>query len=302
MKRIINIISLLVLSAGLYGQSLPFLNISSDPYSYSMGGNTLTLEPTAYSVTSNASAMALSENVLSASATYMAWQPNVLNNQMLGVAGYYRADKLAVGISGKYYTHTPYDITDDNGYVSGMFTPVEMSADVAVAYRLFGGLSVGANVRYITSSMTETNAGNAVSADISVSYKLKNIKVAVAVTNIGSEVDYGYGPYKLPSMAKAGAGYTHSINKNNSVSIHVEGDYLLNKSAFMAALGAEYSFKKLLSLRVGYHYGDNNSIPSYASAGLGINILGINVSGAYVLGFNNSPINGSYMLSLGYSF
>ena len=70
MKRIINIISLLVLSAGLYGQSLPFLNISSDPYSYSMGGNTLTLEPTAYSVTSNASAMALSENVLSASATY----------------------------------------------------------------------------------------------------------------------------------------------------------------------------------------------------------------------------------------
>ena len=300
MKKIISIIALLIIGINVFGQSVPFLNISSDPYTYSMGGTALTLDANAFTVTSNASAMSYTDKMVYVAASYAAWQPNLLNNQILGVSGFYKTGNLAVGISGKYYTHTPYDITDNLGYISSMYTPVEMSAEAAASYEVFGGLSVGANVRFLSSALTEENKATSVAADISVSYRLKGLRASVALTNIGGNVDYGFGPHKLPSMMKAGVGYVYNVNEKNSLAIHAQADYMLNKGVFMAGVGAEYSFSNLFSARVGYHYGDKTVLPSYASAGLAVKLFGASISGAYILGFNNSPINGSYVLSLGY--
>ena len=302
MKKILLVFVLSFITLGSYAQSLEFLNISSDPYSYSMGGNTLTLDANSFTVTNNASAMVYAEDNMYASVSYMAWQPEILNNNMMGLSGFYRMGKLAVGISGKYYTHTPYDITDNLGFVSEMYTPVELSAEVAAAYKLFLGLSVGANIRYTLSSMIKDGDASAISADISVSYKLKGLMASVAVTNIGSKIDYGYGPYDLPAMAKAGVGYKYGINEKNTLLVSAEADYLIYKGGIMAGVGAEYNYNKMISARVGYHYGDDNAIPSYASAGIGINIFGLSVNGAYIMGFGDSPVNGSYILSLGYDF
>ena len=302
MKKILLVFVLSFIALGSYAQSLEFLNISSDPYSYSMGGNTLTLDANSFTVTNNASAMAYAEDYMYASVSYMAWQPEILNNNMMGLSGFYRMGKLAVGISGKYYTHTPYDITDNLGFVSEMYTPVELSTEVAAAYKLFLGLSVGANIRYTLSSMIKGGDASALSADISVSYKLKGLMASVAVTNIGSKIDYGYGPYDLPAMAKAGVGYKYGINEKNTLLVSAEADYLIYKGGIMAGVGAEYNYDKMISARVGYHYGDDNAIPSYASAGIGINIFGLSVNGAYIMGFGDSPLNGSYILSLGYDF
>ena len=302
MKKILLVFVLSFIALGSFAQSLEFLNISSDPYSYSMGGNTLTLDANSFTVTNNASAMAYAEDNMYASVSYMAWQPEILNNNMMGLSGFYRMGKLAVGISGKYYTHTPYDITDNLGFVSEMYTPVELSTEVAAAYKLFLGLSVGANIRYTLSSMIKDGDASAISADISVSYKLKGLMASVAVTNIGSKIDYGYGPYDLPAMAKAGVGYKYGINEKNTLLVSAEADYLIYKGGIMAGVGAEYNYNKMISARVGYHYGDDNAIPSYASAGIGINIFGVSVNGAYIMGFGDSPVNGSYILSLGYDF
>ena len=302
MKKILLILVLSFIALGSYAQSLEFLNISSDPYSYSMGGNTLTLDANSFTVTNNASAMAYAEDNMYASVSYMAWQPEILNNNMMGLSGFYRMGKLAVGISGKYYTHTPYDITDNLGFVSEIYTSVELSAEVAAAYKLFLGLSVGANIRYTLSSMIKDGDASAISADISVSYKLKGLMASVAVTNIGSKIDYGYGPYDLPAMAKAGVGYKYGINEKNTLLVSAEANYLIYKGGIMAGVGAEYNYNKMISARVGYHYGDDNAIPSYASAGIGINIFGVTVNGAYIMGFGDSPLNGSYILSLGYDF
>ena len=302
MKKILLILVLSFIALGSYAQSLEFLNISSDPYSYSMGGNTLTLDANSFTVTNNASAMAYAEDNMYASVSYMAWQPEILNNNMMGLSGFYRMGKLAVGISGKYYTHTPYDITDNLGFVSEIYTSVELSAEVAAAYKLCLGLSVGANIRYTLSSMIKDGDASAISADISVSYKLKGLMASVAVTNIGSKIDYGYGPYDLPAMAKAGVGYKYGINEKNTLLVSAEANYLIYKGGIMAGVGAEYNYNKMISARVGYHYGDDNAIPSYASAGIGINIFGVTVNGAYIMGFGDSPLNGSYILSLGYDF
>jgi hypothetical protein len=302
MKKILLTIALVFTVIGSYAQSLEFLNISSDPYSYSMGGNTLTLDANSFTVTNNASAMAYAEDNMYAAVSYMAWQPEILNNNVMGLSGFYRLGKLAVGVSGKYYTHTPYDITDNTGFISESYTPTELSAEVAAAYKLFLGLSVGANVRYTVSSMIKDKDASAISADISVSYKLKGLMASVAVTNIGAKIDYGYGPYNLPAMAKAGVGYKYGIDEKSSLLVSAEADYLIYSGGIMAGVGAEYNYNKMVSARVGYHYGDGKAIPSYASAGLGLNILGISLNAAYILGFSNSPVNGSYIISLGYDF
>ena len=68
MKKILLVLVLSFIALGSYAQSLEFLNISSDPYSYSMGGNTLTLDANSFTVTNNASAMAYAEDNMYASA------------------------------------------------------------------------------------------------------------------------------------------------------------------------------------------------------------------------------------------
>lgn len=289
MKRIATIVATLFFAAQIYGQSLPFLNISSDPVAQSMGGVSLTLATTPMSVSGNASMLVHADGMLGVSASHTLWQPELQGNNLSSVSGYGKiGDKLAVGIAGKYFSYLPYDVVSDVGYISGTFTPVEYSAEAAVAYRIIAGLSVGVNVRYISSSMAEEMSGSAIGADLSATYKLGNLKVAAAVTNIGSDVKYGENPYKLPAMAKVGAGYVLNVAKTHSIGLHVEGDYLLYQSAFMAGIGAEYSFKDLLSVRGGYHLGSNGVVPSYASVGAGVQFAGFALNAFYLIGLHNT--------------
>lgn len=304
MKRIISLLTIALLAFQMYGQSVNFVNISSDPTYFSLGGASLTTDANAFSVNSNASAMALSTDTMAVAASYGMWQPKGLNLGMASVSGYGLIGGVcAVGINGKYMMYKPYDIVEDNGFANGQFTPVEMAVELGVAYKIIEGLSAGVNVRYISSKLAgNNNSGTAVSADVSVSYRLKGLRFALAATNIGTKIDYGYSSYQLPAMAKVGVGYSYAINPKNTISAHLEGDYLLYKSSFMAGLGAEYNYNDMISARVGYHYGNEKAIPSFASAGIGVKIIGITLNAAYVLGFSNSPINGSCFVSLGYEF
>lgn len=302
-SRIFIMIMVLFSAAQLYGQSVEFVNISSDPTYYSLGGASLTADANAFSVTGNASAMALGDQKMAVEASYGIWQPKGINDGVVSISGYgLIIGKFAIGLNGKYMLHKPFDIISDNGTIRDKFTPTDMSIDLAMAYKIINGLSVGVNVRYISSKLYEEASGAAVAADVSISYRLKGLRLAVAATNLGSKINYGYSPYNLPAMAKLGVGYSLDINPKNVISLHAEGDYLLYKKGFMAGIGAEYAYNDMLSARVGYHYGDSKSIPSFASAGIGVKIIGITLNAAYVLGFNNSPVNGSMMFSLGYEF
>lgn len=303
MKKIISLVFIALFTHHVYAQSAQFLNISSDPAYYSMGGAALTMDANAYSVVTNASAMALGDQKMSVAAGYGMWQPKGMNDGIASLSGYgVIAGRFAVGANGKYMLHKPYDIIGADGSIKEQFRPSDMSVELGMAYRIMKGLSVGVNVRYISSTLYEEASGVAIAADVSVSYRLKGLRVALAGTNLGSKIDYGYSPYNLPAMAKLGVGYVYDINKENTVSLHAEGDYLIYKGGFMAGVGAEYKYDDMVAARVGYHYGDKNSIPSYFSAGIGGKILGITLNAAYIVGFNNSPVNGSVMVTLGYEF
>lgn len=303
MKKILSIVAILFAATQIYAQSVPFVNISANPYSNSMGGTTLVLESNPFTVAENASAMTFSESKGSAGVSYNSWQPWMLKNNILGVSGYAKFGKFAVGISGKYNGYSAYDIVSDKGEVTGSFTPNEMSVEAAAGFRFAKNFSAGVNVRYISSKLSEESSGGAIAADVSATFMRKGLMVAVAATNLGTNMDYGNNPFKLPAMVKVGAGYSFGFADIHKLNVNVEGDYLLTKSGIMAGAGLEYSIKDMAKIRAGYHYGGEENIPSYASVGIGVKIIGITLDAAYLFGGGvNAVLNGSFGVALGYSF
>lgn len=305
MKKTVTLIIASLIAISSYGQSaVSFVNISADPVYYSLGGAALTADANAFSVSTNISAVALGDDHMAASASYGSWQPQGVNSSLASISGFgLIGGKLGVGLNAKYMMYPSYSTVTEGGFPAGEFTPEDLSMELGLSYKIIKGLSAGVNVRYIMSKLAKEADGSAVSADISLSYRVAGIRVAAAVTNLGSKIDYGYRPYTLPAMAKLGVGYVYDI-QNSSVGVHLEGDYIIYNGSVMCGLGAEYKFKELVSARVGYHYGSKaaDAILSYFSAGLGVKLLGVTLDAAYLVGMSESPLNNTWMVSLGYRF
>lgn len=305
MKKITVILAAFIFMAvQMNGQSVPFLNVNADPYSHSMGGATLTLGENAFTAVNNASAMALTQYKGYIGASYNSWQPDFQNNSNIGFAGFIKlGQKFSLGLGGKMFGYESYNIVNDKGGISGTYSPKESSFEAAAAYAFSENFAAGVNVRMISSDLGEDASASSVAADISLTYKKDAFKIAAAITNIGGELDYGYGGYKLPSMAKFGANYTFSLAPKHTLALNIEGDLVMEPSAFMAAIGAEYSCNNVFNVRAGYHVGDEVVIPSYGSAGIGIKLGKFNLDAAYLFGGGeNSTLNGSFGASLGFRF
>ena len=74
----------------------------------------------------------------------------------------------------------------------------------------------------------------------------------------------------------------------------------LFSGAFAAGIGAEYSFDKLIFARVGYHYGGESVVPSFASAGFGFHNGMFCLDAAYL--FGSDVLNNSFSVSVGVRF
>ena len=303
MKKLSILAALLFAATQISAQSVPFLNITSDPHAAAMAGNTLTIGENAFTASNNASAMAFSSTKYHIAGSYNTWQPDFMNNQNIGFAAYGKFGKLAVGIGGKMFGYQAYDVINSQGAPNGTFTPKEMAIEGAFAYRISENFSAGINIRSISSKLAKEASASSMGADVTVTYHKENLTVAAAVTNIGGDIDYGSGAtYALPSMAKVGAGYTFDMEKSR-LNLNVEGDLLLDKSEIMAALGAEYAYNNMFKARAGYHMGSDEAIPSYGSVGFGLKFKTINLDAAYIFGGGeNSTLNGSFGLALGLRF
>lgn len=304
MKKITTILAaFLFMAVQMNGQSVPFLNVNADPYSHSMGGATLTLEQNAFTTMNNASAMVFAPNKTYGGLSYNTWQPDYLNNTNIGIATFSKVGKWAWGVSAKSFGYESYNITNDKGGNTGTYSPKESSFDLSGAYTISENFAAGVTLRYISSDLGKDASASSVAADISVTYMKDALKLAAAITNIGGKMDYGYGGYKLPSMAKVGANYSFDIAPEQTLAFNVEGDLVMEPSAFMAAIGAEYSYNKMINVRAGYHLGDEVVIPSYGSVGLGVKVWKLSLDAAYLFGGGeNSTLNGSFGIALGYRF
>ena len=284
MKKISAVIILAALCTGLHAQSVPFMVRGTDPRFMATG---------AVGTENLAATNALSGKKLDAAASYGI----NLSDTATGIAGfngYGNFGKLSVGLYGRYNMCAEYEMFNDRGRSLGAFKPSEMSVGASVAYKITDKLAAGVRASYISSKLSPDAAGSSVGIDVSAAYSNGALTAELAVRNLGQKIKYGDYEYALPSFAVAGVSYG-----TGGFKARAEAGYAFSGS-FMAGLGAEYTFVKIVSLRAGFHYGDDTLVPTYASGGLGVQFAGVRLDATWCQPLGGG--SGAILAGLGYSF
>lgn len=291
---------MLLLPAVATAQALPFVAAETDAASLGKAGADLVETKSISNASfSNAAAIPFSEQKLDVSAGYTMWQPVSSNILNVGAA-FNLKKKFGVAVGFQYGMNPAYDVTNSSGAVTGQFSPSDMHVNVGLAWRFLPFLSLGANVGYATSSLAEGQSYGALAADVFAMAKFGGLKVTAGVANVGTTVkDAAGNEFCIPGSIAVGAGYSKVFGEKNGIDVLVDADYYF--SGWMAvAAGAAYTYNDFVSVRVGYRYGGESPVPSYASVGAGVKLLGIKLDAAYLI--SSSPIGNTLALSLGYTF
>jgi hypothetical protein len=303
MKRYFTgIICFLAFVPGAYSQSVSFLNVPSDVRIAGMGNAGYAL-PVTHATCYNTAALLYADPKMAAAVSYVRWQPEALNSQLVHAAAYIRRNKWGIAAGFRHNTFAAIQKTDEQGNLTGAFSPSEYALDIGFAYKVVDRIGVAVTLRHISSDMGGPSKGAAFAGDVSLLYKQKNLHVGLGCANIGSAIDYGYSAYSLPARIKAGAAYQLSFQDTHHLTGSLDVAYQLpsNYSGMLGSIGAEYSYKHRLALRAGYHAADGQTTgSSYASLGCGAAFWGAELNFAYLLAQASSPVRQTLLISLGW--
>ena len=267
-------------------QALPSLLIPTDCRSLAMGGTRTAQAPAG----------------LDFDAYYALWAPSTSLCNIFG------ADISAMVMPGlsltadiRRYSDRPYEIASGTGAMGETFKPYDFSFSVGAEYCFRNVLLVGLDMRNTNSSIAKDVTGSAVSGDVYAGVVFPRWNVMLAARNIGTAINYGYGDYALPGLI----GLSGGLTPVSGLELAAEADYLFPgdgfSGGFMAGAGAEYSFRDMLFVRAGYHFGGSGgALPDFASFGLGGLLGGFYVDASVLL--LSPTLGGCFMVSLGYCF
>ena len=285
-------------------QALPFTAAETDAASLGTAGANLTQTGSIANASfSNAAAIPFSDAKMDVAAGYTMWQPSAVGSNMINVgAAYNMNQKFGVAVGFLYGMNPAYDITDAGGVVKGQFKPSDIHVNAGLAYRFLPFLSVGASFGYASSTLADGVSYGAFNADVFAMAKFGGLKASAGVKSLGSGVKSSSGAsFALPMAAVAGVGYTAEFGEKNSVDVNVDAEYYIDGAVAVAG-GASYTFAKLATVRAGYRYGGSTVLPSFASVGAGVNLFGVHIDVAYLIGGKDSPMANTLCLSAGWAF
>lgn len=295
-------LSFCVSATALKAQVLPSLLLNQDPASLAMGSAGVSSEADAFALETNVASMSFSEKTMSVKAGFGMWQPAYADLKTVGVAGTYRiSDKIGVGLDFKYLMMPSYSGVTGNGadIRDSEFKPSEYGIAAGFSYAFMDCLSAGLTLRYAGSSLAPEASAKVFAADLGLYFKKNAVSAGLSLNNLGTKAKYSEVAYAQPMLVKLGAGYDLEMG-TSELFFAAQADILF-AGGIMAGVGCEYAFKDMVFARAGYHYGNSaNVIPSYGSAGLGLNIAGVTLDFAYLYG--SKTLANSMCVSLGYSF
>lgn len=301
-KTILTILVSAMMPVMAVAQALPFVAADYDPSTLAKGGAGLTQTSSiAYSAFGNAAAVPFSDINGDFVAGYTLWTPGGIASNVINVAGAYNIkQKIGVAAGFSYGMNPVYDIYDPSGVKKGQFKPSDMQVKVGVAYRFLPILSLGVNLGYASSTLTENSAYGSLDADIFLMARFDGFKVAAGVSDLGNGITSAAGiKYPLPTAGVLGVGYEMNFAEVHSIDAQADAEYYF-AGGFGASLGASYTYHDLVSVRAGYRYGGQSVLPSFVSVGAGIHFAGVRLDIAYLSG--NSTIANTLAVSLGYRF
>lgn len=300
------ILGVLIISPTLLvaqNRSLPILEVNSDARSMAMGNVSLMSTDRNYLYVNPSSIFYNAERYsASVNGTIFPKNDDVSGRLLYGnaSAAWRFADKHAAFIGYRYLGGEKIaSVTDQFGTPGKEIKPLDWSFDIGYSFKINNELSAFATGSFIQSKPADKSA-NAVSFGVGANYrtnvKLGNMQsqlnIAARVLDIGAPIEYdSNNKYDLPTSAQANVDITMPLSDINKLNIAVGSRYFFlptDASMFTVGAGAEYTYNNLVSARMGYHYGENES--SRITLGLGFNIEFISIDAAYSIA-NDTDFN-----------
>ena len=309
-------------SVNIATTAVPFLRISPDARAAGMGDIGVATRPGGGDdVFHNLSKLPFAAASSGVSVNYTPWMHDVVDGVYLAtVSGYHQLDEnQAVGVGFRYFNIGDYAVTDYSGNKLGAAHPRELALDGGYTRKLSSTLSLGLAFRYIHSDLangtvngTSYKAGNALATDVSMSFLKDGFSAGLVLSNLGTKINYTNDATQkssLPTSLGFGLGYTATIEEMNQLTFGVEANHLLNPGSaeeYQGAVGIEYVYDHLLSLRTGYHVGDKaKGDQSFFTAGGGLRFQWAQIDVSYLAGSGNgvtrNPLSNTVRLGLSFA-
>ncbi|WP_455074934.1 PorV/PorQ family protein [Prevotella fusca] len=190
------------------------------------------------------------------------------------------------------------------------YKPYNWTIDFGYTYLIGNGFAAYATGSVIFSHLSKNATGGAFS--VGASYQNSSMNFAgkpaslvldAKVGAIGPKLDYGNGSKtSLPTHFAVGGALAVDVADKHQVAAAVSTRYIFQPSdfkTFMAGGGLEYTYDRMVSVRAGYEYGDNNL--SHFTMGAGFKYHGLRLNGAYML--KTADAGSSYCtIGVGYDF
>lgn len=262
------------------------------------------------SVLDNAALSPFSLNRFSAGVSSQSWMRNVSGG---GMSSYSMSARYTSGKAGTFYLGVrslkmpPFEQTDDYGNViDDSSSPLDMAFEAGYAYRFCGDFSAALTARYLRLYPGYGDAVNAVSFDAGLAWRhkfsgvLEDVAAIAQLKNFGTSPDYGSGRRSLPWLVNAGASAGLLAGKHNrfragaslDISVAPTCGSLSPSRGVSASFGAEYSYRRMVYARGGYHLGNKSAGEQrWASVGLGFRFWHMTLDAALILTPSSSPLH-----------
>lgn len=262
------------------------------------------------SVLDNAALSPFSLNRFSAGVSCQSWMRNVSGG---GMSSYSMSARYTSGKAGTFYLGMrslkmpPFEQTDDYGNViDDSSSPLDMAFEAGYAYRFCRDFSAALTARFLRLDPGCGDAANAVSFDAGLAWRhkfsgvLEDVAAIAQLKNFGTSPDYGSGRRSLPWLVNAGASAGLLAGKHNrfragaslDISVAPTCGSLSPSRGVSASFGAEYSYRRMVYARGGYHLGNKSAGEQrWASVGLGFRFWHMTLDAALILTPSSSPLH-----------
>lgn len=269
--------------------SIASLNIPADPEILVMGHTR-----------NNIASVALSDKKFDGGLSYTSWNVYSDIRQLPALSLQLHSGKWGFSLQAKSFVSSAFALMDEEGKENGSFRPYDAAMSFGAAYRIGFGFAFGVNVKGIYSTIYPEYKAAAVAGDLYLSWQSKFLTATAGLDNLGTPVRYAEGAKAdaLPMHARIGV----DLRPVKGLHIAAESDCLLNNGGLSLQAAAQYTILGVATFRAGYHYSldEKAALPSYASAGVAVNLFGVHLSGTYL--FGSEALSNSFSIGIGYSF
>lgn len=306
-KCLLALVALSLSAAALHAQgtdALGFTQINHNPVTSAFAGAGSASNGTAaWSAFSNASILPFYEGTMDVAAGFQLWAPATSKSTNIGIGAAYKiAPRFALSLGYVLGNGQSYEVLDNDGRVSGQFSPKDHVVALGAGIGIGESFSVGVNARFAMQKLTPEDSFNGFSGDVFVAYQFNpDFRVTAGVSTLGNAITANNRKkFSQPASAKVAIDWGTRFAEVHSVHAMADGEYYFSGN-FGVAAGLQYSWNEMVFVRAGYRFASEFCvIPSHLALGVGAKFAGVHIDVSYITA--SKALGNTLNVGLGYSF